>query len=533
MNKRLIKLALFALLFAIKHHDAFGISNNNKADPYPLFSTSYPYGCLLNKTLNYLKTNCPPLYPECIRSKRCEPCSQEGDIKNSHFSLALSGYYQKANSGRNYDREKVALGDLEGRWNMLGMCYGPVPGAVVPGSPVFPPSLTNTDFDSTHTLRLGEAKQIIFNTLPNDEVCADKILTDSSRQVGFFSVPTHYRKHGVRFELCFQPHVDFGFFIQGGYADIKNTATQFINLTPYCDPCVGPCNQMFDQPEPGNSFLPTTPQFTCSVVQLVNDLLMSASSANRIFREQGIERRSNTQNRCDFRESSFEDLRFSVWLRHIFQLNQYNCEWPELALIPFFNAEGSIALEKTVNTMRALAVPFGNNGHNSIAFTGGFHIDFYETVEIGFHGGATFFSSRNVSNYRLPTHETQSGVFPFATNVKLQPGNNHHFEVMLHAYRFLGKLSGHVAFVFVNHDEDKITITDPELRDAKSPKTWEPVFRVEQQECLTKFTSQFLTTAGNYEISPNISLGFAVQWPIQQRNAFRSTTVIGSIKGTF
>lgn len=533
MNKRLIKLIFFVGIFCFKYHDVLAISTLAKNDPYPLFSTSYPYGCLLQRTLNYLKCTYDPYAGCCYKPKECEPC-EELNARNSHFSLAFSGYYQKANWGRNYDREKVQLGDLEGRWNMLGMCYGPVPGVVVPGSPVFPENLFEPGPQPPRkTKRLGEAKLQIFNTAPNSEVPPDRILTDSALQVGFFSVPTHYRKHGVRFELCFQPHPDFGLFVQGGYADIKNTATQFINLTPICNPCVGPCDQTFNEPNPGEAFLPTAPQFTCSTVMKINDLLMSATSANRIFREQGIEKRSNTQNRCDFRESSFEDLRFSVWLRHIFQLNQYSCEWPELAFIPFFNFEGSVALERKLDTMRALAVPFGNNGHNSIAFTGGFHIDFYDTVEIAFHGGATFFSSRNVTNYRLPTHETQSGVFPFATNVKVQPGNNHHFEVLLNAYRFIGKLSGHVGFVVVNHDEDKLTILDEALREAKSPVTWEPVFRVAQQECLTKFMSSFLTTAGNYEISPNITLGFAVQWPIQQRNAFRSTTVIGSIIGTF
>jgi hypothetical protein len=519
MNKRLIKLALFLFILCFKHHTTLGgLSTLAKNDPYPLFSTAYPYGFLLDQTLTYLKCTYDPYAGCCYKPKDCVPC-QDGNARNSHFSLAFSGYYQKANCGRNYDREKVELGDLEGRWNMLGMCYGPVPGA-----PAFPPTLVGT--------RLGQAKTLIFNTPPDSEVAPDRILTDSSLQVGFFSVPTHYRKHGVRFELCFQPHPDFGLFVQGGYADIKNTATQFINLTPPCDPCNAPCNQTFDTPMPGDTFLPTAPQFTCSVVTIINELLMSATSANRIFREQGIEKRSNTQNRCDFRESSFEDLRFSVWLRHIFLLNQYNCEWPELALIPFFHVEGSVALERKVDTMRALAVPFGNNGHNSIGFTGGFHIDFFDTIEIGFTGGATFFTPRNVTNYRLPTHETQSGVFPFATNVKVQPGDNHEFQVMLHAYRFLGKLSGHVAFVVVNHAEDSITILDETLR-TKIDNTGQPVFKVGQQECLTKFMSQFLTTAGNYEISPNISLGFAVQWPIQQRNAFRSTTVIGTIRGTF
>jgi hypothetical protein len=333
--------------------------------------------------------------------------------------------------------------------------------------------------------------------------------------VGFFSVPSKYRKHGVRFEVYFQPFEDVGLFIQGGYADIKNTATSLINLTPsFAD-----AQQI-------------APQFSEMQIDLINDLLMSSSSANRIFKEQGIEKNSNTQNRCDFRESSFEDLRFSLWGRHIFCLNEFSCDWPPFLFIPFFHLEGSVAPGKRINRMRALALPFGNDGHASIGFTAGFHIDFIETVEIGFHGGVTHFFSRDVDCYRLPSHPTQSGVFPFATAVKLQPGNNHHFAALFHAYRFIGKLSAHVEFVVVNHDEDHITLKPP-AQDAALCGINQPAFCVQQQECQTKFMSQFLTTAGNYEISPNLTLGFAVQWPIQQRNAFRSTTVIGTIRGVF
>jgi hypothetical protein len=458
------------------HQKILSLSSLAKNDPYPLYVSSYPYNWLLQSTKNYLK------------GLTCE-------YKRDLFSVAFSGFYQKANRGSDYDRQRAFIGDLEGYWHMLGMTYG-----IVPGPNAFPPTLVGT--------QLGLAKTMLFSPLPNEDstVPNNRILVDPNQQIGFFSVPIKYRKHGVRFEFCVQPTEDFGLVIEGGYADIKQTLTQLINR--------------------GDGVETLPPLFTETFTTLVYDLLMSPSAADCIFREQGIDKRSNTQNICDFRSGSFEDLRFKVWARHIFQVNeQADCEWPEFLFIPFFALEGTAPTSKTRDTMNFLSLPFGNNGHGSVGFAAGFHIDFVETIEIGFHGGWTHFFARDIDNYRLPNHKTQSGVFPFATNVRVQPGDNHEFSVKMHAYRFLDKLSAHVEFIFVNHAEDSITLKDPNLGP--------PIFDPYQQECLTKFTSQFLNTAINYEISPNLSLGFLAQWPLQQRNAYRSTTVLGTIKAVF
>lgn len=492
-------LMFLALLPMIMRYDSMQAwSSLAKNDPYPIFSSIYPYNWLLNPTKNYLK------------GIACDYCPD-------HFSIAFSGFYQKSNRGANYDRVKVPLGDLEGRWHMLGMLYGPATG------PGFCPNVLGDT--------LQEAKENIFSVTGLATVPPEKILNDPRRLIGYFSAPFKYRKHGVRFEASFAPTEDIGFVVQGGYADIKQTVTLLENLgietnengaMMSVDPPVPPCG------------------FTEENIELINCLLMTPSNYVKIFEEQKLDRPKNSENICDFRKGSFEDLRFGVWLRHIFQVNKCSCDWAEFLFIPFFVFEAQVAIEKPRDRELLLSVPFGNDGHNAIGFTSGFHIDFFETVEIGFHGGITQFFGRNIDKYRLPTHRTQSGIYPFSTDVYVKPGNNHHMSVLFHAYRFVDKLSGFVEFVFVNHDEDRITIRDPEARMLSDyPSTCNPgqseelLFRVQQQECLTKFTSQFLTTGANYEISPNLSLGFAVQWPIQQRNAYRSTTIIGTIQASF
>jgi hypothetical protein len=320
-------------------------------------------------------------------------------------------------------------------------------------------------------------------------------LTDTSGNVGYFSVPLKYRKSGVRFELSVQPVEDFGFTFQAGLADIKQTLTSFIDLTPTVS---------LD-----DSIFPAL------VVQQVETLLMSSTQADEIFRQIGLEV-------CDFEEDSVEDIRYFFWWRRAFQVNNCNEGWPRLLFIPFAQLEGTAAIGKKQNRAKAFALPFGNDGHTSVGFSAGFHLDFEDTIQFGFFGGYTHFFPRTIANFRVPNSTQQSGVFPCSTTVKRSPGHNSIFGALFHAYRFLERLSFWAEYDYIHHTEDTLTLTSPD--DAFKPRVL---------ECLSKWRVQVLNTGLNYEISPNITIGFAIQWPIVQRNAYRATTLAGSLIGTF
>lgn len=501
-------MLLCAIILMISGGRLQGFSTLAKNDPYPLFSTTYPYSYLLDSTKNYLKgivdnssCNC-----DCDCNTNCDRgCDSSCDsacppYKRDYFSIAFSGIYQKANRGSNYDRQKdLPLGELENVWGILPMLYG-IPN---PGPGALPTQIGN---------QLVAAKQALFPavTPPTTTPVPDNlIVVDDNELVGFASAPIRYRKHGIRFESALQPHEDIGLLIQGGYADIKQTLTVLTNL--------------------GKSATASGCGLTDPFIATVNCILMTHSAYTAIFKQQFLDDCTNTQNVCDFRKGSFEDLRFSVWLRHIFQANcGRECDWPAFLFTPFLFFEAALGLSVDQDFTKLLSLPFGNNRHNSLGFTAGFTIDFIDTIEIGFHGGITHFTGRDLKNYRLPTHPTQSGIFPFATDIHLKPGSNHHFACSMHAYRFLGKMSAWVEFEYMNHAQDSITILDEGLRTA-DPAIFIPC----QRECMSKFTALFLTTVLNYEISPNFMLGFGVQWPLQQRNSYRSTTVLGTLRATF
>ncbi|HSW73904.1 MAG TPA: hypothetical protein VLG71_01990, partial [Candidatus Limnocylindria bacterium] len=128
--------------------------------------------------------------------------------------------------------------------------------------------------------------------------------------------------------------------------------------------------------------------------------------------------------------------------------------------------------------------------------------------------GVSHFFPRCYKNMPMPTHECQSGIFPFQTDAKIQPGNNYNICAKMFAYQFLERLSFHFQYVFIRHEDDCIRLLRPD-----------PAFIPDVLEDISEWTVQVANIAFNYDISPYISLGFLWQAPLTQRNAFRSTTI--------
>lgn len=530
--KQALTIVLIVLVSAlILENPLHALSSLAKNDPYPVFTTFYdPYLSLWEREA---------MKGYCVENER------------EWLSLSLSPFRQKAHSGRTFTGVKANLGDLEGRWNMLGLTYGPVPEGV------------NIDNLSP----LGFAKVSIFsdiytpsgggpipddaaNDTINEETFPTEYLTDPNYLVGYFSVPIHYTKVGIRFELNMQPEFlcgDFGFTIQGGVSEIKQTVTGFEDLTKvainnneanedditgngtipdeFCRaiPVVSLTGSTLtgaDCPSSTNGFPNCmisggTDDCTTPLIE-IEDTLMPQKIARQIFQQIGLDP-------CNFERTSLEDLRFIFWWRHAYPVNEGrdSC-WPRFSVMPSvaFNIVAPVA--KPLDRTQLLSALFGNDRHVAIGADVGINLDFYDTIELAGKWGVTYFVPRTISNFRVPTDPSQSGVFPFATTVNRKPGLNFNFNLIMHAYRFLDYFSAHVEYIFVKHEEDHITLENP-LES----------FLPDIVECRSKFNAQFFNGAINYEISPNISLGVLGQFPISQRNAYRSTTWMMTFRAVF
>ncbi len=542
---RSIKVFLIVILTCLMPQVNFGISMLTKNDPYPMYSTVYdPY--LTTWTQEWFKG----FNDECY--------SYEG------FAFSITPFTQKASTGRNFEHERRLLGDLQGYWNMVALLYGP---DITGATSSVPPTATN--INSLVNTQLGFAKQNIFADLFDDvsierdarnnfviseanSQSAPYVLTDNTEQIGFFSVPIKYRKVGVRAEFQVQVFCDFGVTLQVGVSEIRQTFTGLVNRAanlplnqqnldtsagscPFVACCPSP-NSMGDLPVQSfpNNFcrnipillsdgaydqacmtsVPNVDHCTTPLAQIQGEL-MTNEKAQLIFRQLGL-------RTCNFEETSFEDVRIIAWWRHIYDINHDRYCWPEFLLIPALSFNLVIPTAKKLNRNLIQALPFGNDGHFSFGFDAGLAMDFVETIEVAFNGGLNYFSPKNKKNYRLPTDTEQSGIFPYATNVRVKPGLNFNFNAIFNAYHFYDRFTAYAEWVYVKHEADSI-----ELKEA------DPAFLPDIAACLTKFTSQFVNAAINYDISPNITLGFMGQFPVAQRNAYRSTTYLGTFRAVF
>jgi hypothetical protein len=470
------RVVVVGIILSISHvtTQAMWLSVNARNDPLPPYTTLDPQEYLYTRTKNRMKNL--PIWVD----------------HDERFSFSISPFGQNANKGRNIDNVTVPLGDLNGRWGMIALLYGQLP-----QGKVLPPTL-------------AAARAAIFPAIPPGTPLTDGNFIDRHQRFGYFSIPLSYRKRGLRFQVATQLLCDVGLILEGGASDICQTCTGFRNLT--CTPCIPPsggsvdcCTAVTDNDIDEDGAGPFSEAN-------VNDFLMNQLEV--IAKQIGLKI-------GNFHRFSAEDFRMRLYWRHAYELNVglvgKNYCWSKVLMVPFLMAGGSIAASKQRDPSKAFGLTFGNDGHHSVGVTGGLNFDFAETIEIGGEAGITHFFPRDFCNYRVPNSKFQTGIFPFSTDVRISPGFNWHFALKMSAYHFLDCLSFYFQYVLVHHERDKICLKQHD--DAFKPWVLEKV---------TDWKVQVANMSFNYDISPNVSLGFLWQAPLARRRAYRSTTVMFS-----
>jgi len=478
-NKKnsLIALSIIMLIHTYAYADLSSLAKN---DPYPVFST-------LNLDDLYLLTKDQLHYKDPDAAKR----------KKNRVNFSISPFTQNADRGKTIIDNPcppalvaspnlvgcgdvdVALGDLTGRPNMLALLYGKFPADVE----AYPGPYLNLAFMN---LFMGTGE------MPGELTNAKYLVP--FQQTGCFSFVLKYRKRGVRFELDWRLWDDIGIRIQAGVSAIRQTVETRINE-----------NDMVE-----------TSDFQQSIDTFLMDQVdnIVAPSPAGIGLDIG-----------DTNQASSEEVRLNLFWRHAFELNQDSeYEWAHLLCIPYLEIAGGFTPGKTRNPNDVFAPPFGNDHHPSAGFTAGINFDFIETIEIGAEVSFTHFFKKNINNYPVPNSPYQTTFFPFKTNVAVQPGNNLLFGARLAAYHFVGNLSMYFEWFVLDHKQDKINLTIPDPVGAFLPEVLEK---------RSTFKTKFSNFSLNYDISPNIGLGFLWQIPFSQRNAYRSSTLMAGINITF
>lgn len=483
--------------FLIMSVPAFGdLTTLNNNDPYPIYTSADPHDFLTAKYKNQFKDYGNHLVGDRLRfslSVFRQSANRGSGIIDTKLTDSTCAFVMS-----NLCKNSTPLGDLKGPWNILGLLYDP---------PV---------------------KNLLETVLgvPDDVVVTCSLdqpsFSDVNKEFGFFSIPITYRKYGVRFDAEIALGCDFGLRIQAGVADIRQTAS-FNDLT--CTSSGLSCISSADDSTTSCFGLCCVDTVTCSCKQVVIDKFMKR--VDLIARSLCLDIR-------DFHEFGIEDIRVGGYLRHVFVANEDRPAWPLFLFTPFFTFDFSIPTAKARKFNQLFALPTGNNKHASAGFTTGFTLDFAETVEIAFEAGLTSFFRRTHCNFPAPTNTLQTGMFPRLTTMEVKPGSNWHFGATLNAYYFLDRLSIFAQYLFINHDEDCFTIKSlqPVVSNITDTTTPCDILTSKLRE-ESKWEVQAINVGANYDIAPQCALGFIWQAPLSRRNAYRSTTIMGSIVFTF
>lgn len=498
-------------------------------DPYPVYTAANPLGMW-----TYWR-DCEPESRArlSISVFRQRANSAKGDFCSLENTTCADAPNTCTDCCRVCPRE-VPIGDIHGRWNMIALLY-----AEANGNTVVQKNLIEGLGLDDPTVTGATAEEIA--------KCLTQIKTpsqsDPKQEFGFFSVPIEYRKYGVRLQAEIDILCGFGIRLQTGVVTIQQracfedktcsalgTKCQFLTSSGTTGQCTESCCVVHE--------------FDCGCKKVVMNGLMNQLDVVVRAETQQVpptdtfnEIQMLDLNIDNFCKTDIEDVVLSIYWSHCFDINQ-NSEnpcWPEFTIAPYMIGEISAPASDRQCPKQLFSLPFGINKHWGYGFTGGFTINFIETIELGFEAGFTRFSTETYFAQPVPTHELQQGIFPRKADLDNRPGTVWSFGATLGAYHFISCLSTYIQFRLLHKCEDHICILktipwvkifEPPTDGDDFPKTNVKVDKMERE---SEWTSSFVNVHFTYDVSDNIALGFLWQAPVSQTFAYRPTTVMGSI----
>lgn len=464
----------------------------NQNDPYQLHNSKYTLNFLSEHHREVEKGDSAHFCDERMRLS-ITPFAQKAQMATNRTSTMITDAGTTSIIPGTITPGDVNAGDVWGRWNFLGLLYG-----TIPQRQTQPAILQNA---------AAQAYQ-------DGQLLNYANYTDVKKELGFLSIPLRYRKLGIRFDYSVRLFSDLIVSMETGFASIKQMSSGPLNvgriaITASATPgtnLIKPSSDVY-----GNgAFATLVPDQNTVETALIDPYL-------DVLAALGLDASA-------YNELAAEDTFVSCMWKHHFYANEELDEkdWPHFILTPFFKITGTIPTGKIKTQHKLFSLPSGNNGHVGVSMTTGFTLDFFDSIEIGWQAGAAHFFRQNIKGVYLPTHEYQSGIFPYKTDVSSKPGKTWFFSGGFNAYHFNDKLSCSLEYIFVNHQQDLITLLTPDA-----------AFKPEKYAELTAWKVQSLAVGFNYDLSPHLCAGLSWQIPLDQVAAYKTSTLSCSIIGTF
>lgn len=439
--------------------------------------------------LNYVDTLplYSPMYPYDFLNTEAK-ARYAGDLTRNiservQFSFNL--FMETTNYANTLSGDRVFAADVHGRIGLLAMCYGSVPAGQTESALVT--AIGNTAFTTPGIT--GNMDSTAF--------------ADPNQQFGFLKNPSTYRKLGVRGFGAFRILENLTVYMYGGFCDMRQSMTGLEDQTPYATyTSIG-----------GTSAGSGSSSF--------------ATDQSKV--QQGLTRQWQnvlTQIGVDYNNwqaMSIEDPTVQITYRQNFPIQQEDEDhvWTKFVIIPHLTAGVTAGFAESQNPNILLSLPFGNNGHTAFTLSVGLAMSFNDTIEIFADGEINQYNTLT-KLMRVPTSAYQYGLFPYATKVKVSPANVYRGTFGLNAHYFIDRLSGYVQVAYAHHSEDSYQLVN-----------YDSAYNLLRLKQDSEWKYGAVNIGLNYDLSPNVSLGGAAQFPMNRRGAYLTNTFLIGMTATF
>lgn len=472
------------------------MSNNSRNDPYPVFTADSDIG-----PFTYL-SECQPLQNARVSASFFRQAANSAGLAN------LTPIYQSSRFSAFTKSADVEIGDVYGPWDVLALFYPETNG----NQQVQLYLLSECTGCNDCTCDSDDCPYEPCTTTADLTIlrkyCQCPQTNDPKGLFGCMSVPILYRKYGGRFQFEVGTPYSIGVRAEGSFGRVEQFPV-FNDLTSGATP---------------TSTYPAADGLVVSkyLVNQFDDVITDALGLN-------VDR---------YCASDIDDIRFAVYWCHAFEANNKKDKdsyMPKLTFVPYLEFECAPLVTTARPYSTLFSVPFGNDGHKAIGMTAGFTINFIDMFTIGFDGSMTHFSKEMHCNCPVPTNELQIGVFPRKANLEIKPGKNFSFGATIAAEYFWYNFSTWIEFRMVNHCCDDIKLVSMVNVPGLPIPTDYPVSNItlDVLRDRSEWSSSFANVGLTYDFTDALSLGFFWQAPIRQRFTYRSTTLMGTIFGTF
>lgn len=416
-------------------------------------------------------------------------------LKHSRLTLNVSPYYQhtgsanKAGNKSSSGGRKVSLGNMEGPWNMAALFFNE---AKPSGS-----ATRFTNFDSAKsTLAGGTVTGSLGKNLSNESTFdLDNGTVDAAAT--YQDVSIKYEKMGIRGQLSFDLGFGLGMAAKGGIADYKQIPQFHLDslLTGDDDDA----------------------RISDAAKTAIIQKLMGKQARMAIARELELDL-------SEQRHTDIEDLHVSVYWHLPFEIKEKDEH--VMTVAPSFSIGAWLPLGQERDQNKAFMLSAGNDGYAAITAEGSVALDFPQMIQLSIGAGASFYSSRDISNYRVPTSTHQVGIIPWKTTVNRQPGPMWYAHVSLKAENFSPGFSGYFDFIHTEHTRDTFVIKEANSRRKAK-------FMPELLEQRSAWKIQQINAGIKYDLTKHVSFGVLVQGTISGMRTYRTTSVLTSLIALF